>query len=94
MRLPDVAHQLAIWDAGDEGELFERRLAVYDCLYFDHIPTLSDGGVVQYHQRADEVSLGPAADQLKKPVEDWLAEELSELLAAEGSIIETTGGPD
>lgn len=82
MRLPDVAHQLTIWehDAVDTGE----RLQIYNALYHDHLPALREAELVRYDQHDDEVELGPAAELVERPIADRLRLEIGDLTTSDG----------
>lgn len=77
MRLPDVAHQLTIWEHHevDTGE----RLEIYNALYHDHLPPLREADLVTYHQRDDEVELGPRAGRIRRAIGDRLRVEIDDL---------------
>lgn len=77
MWLPDVAHQLAIWEHRevDTGE----RLEIYNALYHDHLPPLREADLVTYHQRDDEVELGPKAALIRRAIGDRLRVEIDDL---------------
>jgi len=83
--LPDIAHQITIWEAPDDHSVgLEQRLQTYMSLYHDHVPTLVDDGVVEYDQPEDMLELGPAADRIESQLESCLQDEIDELLRAEG----------
>ncbi len=79
--LPDVAHQLTVWDSDDVDT--RERLQIYNALYHDHLPALRDADLVTYRQRDDEVELGPAAEAVEPVISDRLESEIDDLLMAE-----------
>ncbi|OYR41581.1 hypothetical protein DJ73_16345 [Halorubrum sp. Ea1] len=81
MWLPDVAHQLTVWDRDDVDT--RERLRIYNALYHDHVPPLREADLVAYHQPDDEVELGPAAEAVEPVISDRLASEIDDLLTAE-----------
>ncbi|MDS0282863.1 DUF7344 domain-containing protein [Haloarcula onubensis] len=86
LRLPDIAHQVTVWERPDSPSVCLReRLETYMSLYHDHLPTLTDADVVEYEQDEDMVELGPAADRLRPSLETRLRRDIDELLGAEGS---------
>jgi len=92
MYLPDIAQQLAVWDRpDDETEFIQIRLAVYNDLYYDHLPGLRDANLVTYHQQHDEIDVGSATADIKPVLRDQLAIEIDDLLAAEVDSINTDG---
>ncbi|MFT4882930.1 MAG: hypothetical protein ACI8U4_000427 [Natronomonas sp.] len=87
--LPDIAHQLAIWEPSDrEIDFLQHRLTVYNALYHDHLPELEDADIVTYYDQTDEVELGPAAERIKPALIKQLRSEIGGLLAAERSRME------
>jgi hypothetical protein len=84
LRLPDVAHQVTVWERPDSpGVCLERRLETYMSLYHDHLPVLTSVDLVRYEQGEDMVELGPAADRLTPLLESHLRSDREELRHAE-----------
>ena len=82
--LADIAHQITIWETNEPAdEKLQERLTIYHSLYHDHLPKLSDAGVIEYDQEEDVVELGRAAEQLVLPLEDEFHAEVVDLLEAE-----------
>ena len=82
--LPDIAHQVTVWEQSDSaGVCLKQRLRTYMSLYHDHLPALVTADVVRYEQREDAVTLGPAADRIRSPLESRLRTDIDELLHAE-----------
>ena len=81
MRLPDVAHQLVLWDRDDVDT--RERLRIYNALYHDHLPALREADLVTYHQRDDEIELGPAAEAVEPVISDRLESEIEDLPTVE-----------
>lgn len=81
VRLPDVAHQLTVWEHHEVDT--SERLRIYNALYHDHLPALRGADLVTYHQRDDEVELGPAAELVKRAIGDQLLSEIDDLAAAD-----------
>lgn len=81
MRLPDVAHQLTLWEHRevDTGE----RLEIYNALYHDHLPALREVDLVRYYQHDDEVELGATAELVKRAIGDRLQLEIDDLATVE-----------
>jgi len=86
IRLPDIAHQVTIWERPDSPSIcLKARLETYMSLYHDHLPRLRDRDIVQYEQTEDMVELGPEADRLIPSLEEFLRREIDDLLSAEGT---------
>jgi len=82
--LPDIAHQITIWEAPDDHAVgLQQRLQTYMSLYHDHVPAMIDAGVVEYDQQEDMVERGPAADRIEQQLASSLQNEIDELLRAE-----------
>ena len=91
MPLPSIAYQLTIWEAGfdTDTEYLQRRLQIYDSLYYNHIPVLSAEGLISYDQQDDMVMKGDAIEQAQSAIEDRLSTELNSLLRAERNTFES-----
>lgn len=84
MKLSDVADQLTVWDSQiDENEYLQERLRIYDALYYDHLPMIQETKLVNYSQRNDTITLGPAAAKFESIVREKFSTELTDLLAEE-----------
>lgn len=89
MRLPDIAHQLTVWEHHDiEIDTRQYRLTVYNVLCNDHLPALREANLVTYDQEDGEVKLGPKAVQIETVINDRLAAEIRTLLEAEAAAID------
>jgi len=90
MYLPDIAHQLTIWDRTNGDTNFtQKQLTVYDALYYDHLTALCDAALVTYRQQHDEVDVGSATVDIEPVLRDQLENELDDLLAVEAYSFET-----
>lgn len=90
MPLPSIADQLTIWEGefDTDTEYLQRRLQIYDSLYYDHIPILSTAGLISYDQQDDMVMEGGAMEQARAAIEDRLSAEIKNLLQAERTTFE------
>jgi len=87
LRLPDIAHQVTVWERPDSPEVcMNERLKAYMSLYHDHLPKLTSADVVRYEQDEDMVELGPDAGRIRPSLETRLRHDIDELLSAEGSV--------
>lgn len=91
MPLPSIADQLTTWEGkfDTNTEYLQRRLQIYDSLYYNHIPVLSAEGLISYDQQDDMVMRGGAIEQSRSAIEDRLSTELSSLLRAERNTVES-----
>ena len=89
--LPSIADQLTIWEGkfDTDTEYLQRRLQIYDSLYYNHIPVLSAEGLISYDQQDDMVMKGDAIEQARSAIEDGLSTELNSLLQAERNTFES-----
>lgn len=89
--LPSIADQLTVWDGAFETdtEYLQRRLQIYDSLYYDHVPLLSSGDLILYDQSDDMVRGGPAFEQCRSTIADCLRTEIEDLLQAERATLDT-----
>lgn len=63
--LSDVAEQVAAWEHGDRQEVSaSERKSVYTSLQQFHLPKLDEKGIVEFDQRAGDISLTDAAKRL------------------------------
>lgn len=93
MRLPDIAHQLTVWNGDDHEDGFlKEQLIVYNTLYHDHLPVLREAALVDYHQQNDTVDLGSAAERVRPAIEQRMSAEFPELLQAEQTTFDTASG--
>lgn len=83
VRLSDIAYQVTVWedDAADV-DVATRCHRTYMSLYHDHLPMLTDAGLVTYDQETDTVTLC-APDAVLPALERRLSREMDTLLAAE-----------
>jgi len=81
--LPDVAHQVTVWEQEGWDICPDDRLETYMSLYHDHVPALASADLVRYEQSEDVVALGPAADRLSPPLWRRLRDDVGELRRAE-----------
>ena len=85
LKLPDIAHQVTVWERSDSPELcLKTRLKTYMSLYHEHLPKLEGADLVRYEQDGDMVALGPAADRIVPSLERQLRRDIDDLLGAEG----------
>lgn len=79
LSLARVADYVTMWEFGvSADELPKERLEIYMALYYEHVPPLSEAGVVTYDQADDTLDLGKNASQLLPILERTIAEELTE----------------
>lgn len=64
--LPVLADRVTEWETGAPAEeRLDERLRIYMSLYHDHVPPLTDAGLVAYDQEADAVGLATDAEALR-----------------------------
>lgn len=85
VKLPDIASQIAIWTADPTSrvEFLQERFWIYDELYFDHLPDLTERGAVHYNQEDDMVTFGPKKQHVLDVVEADFETEFRELMESE-----------
>lgn len=87
--LADVADLITVWETGEAADRNrDRRLRIYMALYHDHLPELVEAGVVDYHQAADEVDLGPLGPFLEPVVMGQPDDEMNALPTAEPGTVD------
>lgn len=78
MRLRDIAGRISEWEHGaPETELLEEHLHIYTSLYHDHVPKLTDAGVITYSQAEDMLELTPNAAQVRPHLKRTAETELA-----------------
>lgn len=87
--LADVADLITVWETDEAADRNrDRRLRIYMALYHDHLPELVDAGVVDYHQAADAVDLGPLGPSLEPVVMGQPDDEMNALPTAEPGTVD------
>lgn len=76
IKLADIADQITLWNYGPGlDDFLQKRLAIYDSLYYDHLPKLIEAEFVTYYQRDDMIDMGQRVDDdLQKVVRRLLQE--------------------
>lgn len=84
VRLPDVAHQITIWETSEPAkDHLQDRLRIYTSLYHDHLPKLTEIDIVEYSQEEDMIELGPTVEEFMPAIERRFHREVEDLLEAE-----------